>query len=105
MPVLCRNIPSDQRLAVIGRKTQVFDAAHTGLRGIDQMTIWKILKPPLKDCQADDHQTVSRDNASERPSQYSHADQHLETDIHRMTSRAAEIANDAGVAISTLNPP
>jgi hypothetical protein len=81
MPVLCRNIPSDQHLAIIGRKTQVFDAAHAGLRGIDQTTIWKILKPALKYRQANDHQNVNRYKASERPFQYSHGDL-----PHRMTS-------------------
>jgi hypothetical protein len=74
MPVLCRNIPSDQHLAVIGRKTQVFDAAHAGLHGIDETAIWKILKPALKDCQAGNHQNVNHDNASERPFQYGQDD-------------------------------
>jgi hypothetical protein len=61
MPVLCRNISSDQRLSVNSRKTQVFDAAHAASRGIDQATIWKILEAAPKDRQADNRQIVNSD--------------------------------------------
>ena len=79
MPILCRNIPSDQRLSVNSRKTQVFDAAHAASRGIDQTTIWKILKAALKDRKADNRQNVNSDKASERPFPCGHDDLPLQT--------------------------
>jgi hypothetical protein len=71
------------------------------------MTIWKILKPPLKDRQADDHQNVNRDKASERPSQYRHDDLPVHTDIHRLTSLLRlrlPLSTDFGNLFHRLSP-
>ena len=52
-------MPSDERLAVSGRKTQFFAATHAGLRQIGETTVGEILKPALENGQAGEGQNIS----------------------------------------------
>jgi hypothetical protein len=62
-------MPSNERLAVSGRKTQFFAAAHASLRQIGETTVGKILKSALKNGQTDKGQNISCSERGQRPRQ------------------------------------